>query len=85
MVQQAVEGWGVTSNRGSMWLQVPDEVPQPEILRYCKRCHKRLYISGDGREFFGVVSPVGVAHVGADGGDTLCGRDATGDKWWWRL
>jgi hypothetical protein len=29
------------------------------------------------------VSPAGVIHFEALDGDTLCGHDATGERWWW--
>lgn len=32
-----------------------------------------------------VVSPTGRVHEGKEGGMTWCGRDATGEGWWWRL
>jgi hypothetical protein len=31
-----------------------------------------------------IVSPQHVAHFG-DEGMTECGKDATGEKWWWPL
>lgn len=31
-----------------------------------------------------LVSPTGLVHH-ADEGRTFCGKDATGDDWWWRL
>ena len=32
-----------------------------------------------------VVSPNGLAHQEGYYGNTVCGKDATGDKWWWPL
>ena len=50
------------------------------VERDCKVCRRAAESYG-----CGVVSPSGVAHIGIDGGDTLCGHDATGDGWWWPL
>lgn len=61
-----------------------DEIrPRPEVRGYCKRC-ARCWDYEDESDY-GVVSPSGVMHIGEDGGNTACGIDATGDKWWWRL
>lgn len=57
------------------------EQPMPDVTANCKVC-ARVWPFKDGGLF--VVSPSGVAHHG-DGGDTLCGHDATGDNWWWPL
>jgi hypothetical protein len=58
------------------------EVLQPEIKRGCSSCG----ITGeDIQGHYVVVSPTGIAHQGAEYGETLCGKDATGDKWWWPL
>jgi hypothetical protein len=49
----------------------------------CSRCHPgeddpvRLEVQ--------LVSPAGIVHEGKDDGMTWCGKDATGDGWWWRL
>lgn len=51
-----------------------------EVLRDCASCLRA-------GEHYGcaVISPSGIAHIGCDGGNTLCGKDATGDAWWWPL
>lgn len=56
---------------------------RPKIKNLCKRCRPRIYY-GDLSGNRLVVSPQGTAHWG-DGGDTACGIDATGGRWWWPL
>jgi hypothetical protein len=60
-----------------------EEVPKPPVKRRCKVCFR--YDMDD--DVNGVVSPTGVEHHGHSyiGGDTLCGKDATGANWWWPL
>ena len=53
--------------------------PMPKIKKTCWRCFRGLPVRD-----VQLVSPNGVAHHGRDGGDTDCGIDATGGKWWWR-
>ncbi len=48
------------------------------VLRECKVC-------GDLDRGSEVVSPSGIAHIGEVEGDTKCGKDATGDAWWWPM
>lgn len=54
-----------------------------EIKSLCRACAKT-----DEARFAppsqGVVSPTGVEHIGLNG-NTACGKDATGDEWWWPL
>ena len=60
-----------------------ETIPKPVVVSYCKIClGPRNLKPLSGQE---VVSPSGVAHYGMDGGNTLCGHDATGDNWWWPL
>lgn len=49
------------------------------IVRDCKVCHGAREVYGQG-----VVSPAGIVHI-TEYEDTLCGKDATGDAWWWPL
>lgn len=58
------------------------EQARPEIVRGCHRCG---VTAEDIERGAIVVSPSGLAHFGQDGGDTGCGIDATGDRWWWPL
>jgi hypothetical protein len=58
-----------------------DETPRPEVKSGCFVCGVE---EADVRANLVVVSPTGKAHFG-NGGDTECGKDATGDKWWWPL
>jgi hypothetical protein len=52
-----------------------------EVVRDCKVCRSAPEVYGDG-----VLSPSGIAHIVAGYGDhTLCGKDATGESWWWPL
>ena len=52
-----------------------------KVLRHCHVCLKT-----DEARFSppsqGIVSANGVEHIGLNG-DTACGKDATGDGWWW--
>lgn len=52
-----------------------------KVTRRCKRCLSVRPLWGT----FGVVSKNGIEHVGGDYGITACGKDATGDTWWWPL
>ena len=56
--------------------------PRPTIYRLCELC-KVTREDHDNNKV--IVSPRGMAHFGADYGRTECGKDATGDKWWWPL
>lgn len=57
-----------------------------EITQVCARCQKAWWGQSElTAEDCGIVSPRGFGHAGADYGFTLCGIDATGDKWWHRL
>jgi len=58
-----------------------DEVPMPEVTSGCYVCR---VTAADVRRGVVVVSPTGKAHHG-NGGVTNCGKDATGDGWWWPL
>lgn len=53
-----------------------------EIVAECDRCGCERY---EHRMGMIVVSPKGRAHYGGEYGNTRCGIDATGDKWWWPL
>lgn len=57
-------------------------IPMPPILKLCKRCG---VTSADVGAVAVVVSPRRTAHLGSYDGQTDCGIDATGDKWWWPL
>lgn len=54
-----------------------------EIVSFCARCFPE---GGDDREAY-IVGPRGVAHEGHWSGSdtTVCGKDATGPRWWHRL
>ena len=56
-----------------------DEVPMPPVNSGCFRCGVTQEEVESG---YVVVSPTGKAHHGEDNGETACGIDATGDKWW---
>ena len=58
------------------------DLPMPEVAKLCALCKvtDEEVLSG-----YVVVSPRGTAHHGEDDGDTCCGRDATGENWWWPL
>ena len=56
------------------------------ILGFCKRCERNWESRSDvNHSAFTVISPRGTAHTGTEYGQTGCGLDATGDKWWWPL
>ena len=58
-----------------------EEKPRPPIRRGCLVCNvndKHI------EQNLVIVSPAGIAHFGSYG-DTVCGKDATGDNWWWPL
>jgi len=57
-------------------------VPMPEIKGMCSRCG---VTEADVYRVAVVVSPNRIAHFGTNCGDTACGVDATGSKWWWPL
>lgn len=53
-----------------------------EQTRLCARC---VAANRGAWKTQGVVNArTAVEHIG-DGGDTLCGIDATGPQWWWPL
>jgi hypothetical protein len=61
----------------TVWFEETGE--KRPVRGWCATCVKQeVYGTG-------VVSPSGLMHVGVDGGDTRCGKDATGDGWWWPL
>ena len=57
-------------------------VPMPQVRRGCQLCG---VTTQDIASCYVVVSPSGLAHHGEDFGVTQCGKDATGDGWWWPL
>ena len=69
---------------GSVRTALDDETPRPKIESRCAVCKVE---QRDVEEHRVVVSPSGKAHFGSDiyPGDTSCGKDATGDGWWWRM
>jgi hypothetical protein len=56
------------------------------VTHLCRRCKERTRFPFTIREA-PLVSPRGVGHDQHDVYDdrTLCGKDATGERWWWRL
>lgn len=63
-----------------------EEEPERErvVLRGCPVCGRREHPINDLSDVM-IVSPRGVAHHSDGWGVTICGRDATGENWWWRL
>jgi len=53
---------------------------RPPVRKMCRRCGVQQDLV---ERVTVIVSPAGTAHFGTDGGNTDCGIDATGDKWWW--
>lgn len=62
-------------------------IPKPPVSRACKVCEGSIETrwAATFKVGHGVVSPTGIEHTGLDGGLTACGKDATGDGWWWPL
>lgn len=54
-----------------------DTGEERKIVRDCRRCNNPA------THGLPVISPTGVAHIVAGGERTFCGKDATGDGWWW--
>lgn len=63
----------------TVWFGDAEYAPR-EVVADCKVCLAGHEVYG-----CGVVSPTGIAHIGMDGGDTKCGKDATRDAWWWPM
>jgi hypothetical protein len=57
-------------------------ISRPVIKGCCRRCGVTPMQARFG---YVVVSPSGKAHHGEDYGNTACGKDATGENWWWPL
>jgi hypothetical protein len=51
------------------------------VRRWCLICRPE----GGSINDVQIISRVGVAHESAGYGVTDCGRDATGENWWWAL
>jgi hypothetical protein len=51
--------------------------PRPALKDVCKVCE------ASGETGYEVVSPQGLRHRGSTDGTTACGKDATGEGWWW--
>lgn len=53
-----------------------------EVTTWCKRCR---VMPDDWPDV--IVSPAGTAHLQGASTDakTLCGIEADGDRWWWKL
>jgi hypothetical protein len=64
-----------------------EEVPAPEIKQPCLFCKRQWERKNPGREYDpDVVSSRGFGHhSGYSGQKLLCGINATGERWWWRL
>jgi len=60
------------------------------VVGVCNRCRERSGRFGESQlqiDDLTLVSPAGYVHAQHyDHNDrTLCGQDATGEKWWWKL
>jgi hypothetical protein len=68
------------------WEEQPERTR--EVVGVCKVCARYgefWYGVTLGQDIpFHVVSPTGLAHSSSGDGVTDCGKDATGDDWWWR-
>ncbi len=73
-----------------------DPIPEADLERareFVREFHRQRREQGsraglkqedlDDSPFELVVSPQGVAHHANEYGDTDCGKDATGNGWWW--
>jgi len=55
-----------------------DETGEKRVVRgWCRICARHESLAE------GVISPSGLMHIGHGHGITACGKDATGDGWWW--
>ena len=54
-----------------------------EVVGKCRVCFPPGYRSENALVY--LVSPQGLEHESAGFGETDCGKDATGPKWWWRI
>ncbi len=61
-----------------------DWMPMPDVTKLCSVCG---VTEAEVDQGYVLVSPRGIAHHGHSWrtGDTVCGRDATGQRWWWPL
>lgn len=57
-----------------------DMAKSREVVRFCPVCRPE----GGTIDDVMIVSRVGVAHESGGYGVTDCGKDATGEHWWWR-
>lgn len=55
---------------------------RPPLLGACKRCGVTAHDIAH-RPGIVIVSPRRIAHYEAEYGMTACGKDATGEFWWW--
>lgn len=53
---------------------------RPYVVARCRRC-KVTRADVDANRV--IVSSRGYAHFAGNYGDTRCGQDATGARWWW--
>lgn len=61
------------------WADEPER--KRMVLGLCGSCARSRDFDASDYE---LLSPAGTAHVQAwDSDKTLCGRDATGEQWWW--
>jgi len=64
--------------------RLPDQqLAKPPVIGRCRLCAQVFRTAGD--DMWSVVSPSGLEHIGQDYGKTVCGRDSTGDEWWWTM
>ena len=57
---------------------------QRAVKSVCARCAKMHWVPLQLTDV-DIVSRNGIGHVGDEYGMTLCGIDATGDRWWHKL
>lgn len=64
------------------WAEEPERKRQ--VKRVCGPCHHITAIASLDEVY--IVSPAGIAHAESEirEGCTACGKNATGEDWWWR-
>jgi len=66
------------------WEATMEDAPMPPVKRGCRYCQPTDEQIASG---YVIVSPSGVAHHSDPQGygETWCGHNADGDRWWWPL
>jgi len=60
-----------------------DTGEERELKGFCSVCYPEAPLTWRDVDI-DIVSPSGTVHALGGWGNTVCGRDATGESWWWR-